>query len=29
MPKVLIVSERTDIFYLKYIKNFVEEAKKN
>ena len=28
MPKVLIVSERTNIFYLKYINNFVVEAKK-
>nr|MBT6355390.1 glycosyltransferase [Pelagibacteraceae bacterium] len=28
MPKVLIVSERTNIFYLKYINNFVAEAKK-
>ncbi len=28
MLKVLIVAERTDIFYLKYINNFVEEAKK-
>jgi glycosyltransferase involved in cell wall biosynthesis len=26
MPKVLIVSERTNIFYLKYIKNFIEES---
>ncbi len=28
MPKVLIVSERTNIFYLKYINNFIAEAKK-
>ena len=28
MPKVLIVSERTDIFYLKYINNFIAAAKK-